>query len=809
MDSDNKKVSIIIPVYNGINFLREAIDSALAQTYPNIEVIVVNDGSTDAGETERIALSYADKIRYYRKDNGGVATALNLGIEQMEGHYFSWLSHDDLYSQDKISKQVEALEKYGTPAVVYSDCCHITLDGKILETLKVSPKGLKNMRALLSVGQEIAPHGCSLLIPKIFFEKYGKFDPRLRYTQDNELWFRLATHVPFIHVNEVLVCSRQHDQQDSRLLKNLFWRECDLTLSRAIRQLSPVEVFLYVEGSADYLIKIINAYKSIGFEKVTVALMAHIYNLAPEFNDQKQVMKLLDDHIGIKGGVAQACRPSAIRGASASEPVKRKPRLMVYCGGWTYGGAQRVFAAIFEQLKDRYDFFLVTKEEKKGAAGYPLDPGISRIQMNQVSGETISARLAALCMLLKIDMLVGSTNYDNDFLKVYKLLKGLGVRNVACNLGHYFLPYQINGLSSNIVHRNEAYPIADAVTWLTSFSAQIYAQLHPNGVTLPTPNTFTKVDRTAPKENSVVLAVGRFIDAIKRLDRIIEVFSNILRQHHDAKLVVVGSYKLELQASSESSETVGQILRRLDIPAERIHFAGEQEDVAPFYLQASVLILTSETEGIPMVLNEAGSFGLPCVINEISGLEDMITDGENGFIVPQGDLIGMASKVSLLLADRNLRTEMGKRAQELVRRFDTRLICEKWNALFEAVLTIDNKNELHAVFADKFTNPIIDHTAFQTRAIKEYEKNIALLLLFRKRTDQASVPLNPGKPVPPPDAAAYFTQNFIPPSRAVSLFRIVIRPLNWSKRLYLSLRTVGPGITARKLAAKIRTKLKG
>ena len=73
-------ISIVIPVYNGSNFLREAIDSALAQTYKNIEIIVVNDGSADDGETERIALSYGDKIRYFKKENGGVSSALNYGI---------------------------------------------------------------------------------------------------------------------------------------------------------------------------------------------------------------------------------------------------------------------------------------------------------------------------------------------------------------------------------------------------------------------------------------------------------------------------------------------------------------------------------------------------------------------------------------------------------------------------------------------------------------------------------------------------------------------------------------------------------
>src|SRR5579862_6874144 len=95
-------VSIVIPVYNGANYLRAAINSALAQTYKNIEVIVVNDGSRDDGQTDAIAKEYGDRVRYFSKENGGCGSALNFGIANMRGDYFSWLSHDDTYLPRKI-----------------------------------------------------------------------------------------------------------------------------------------------------------------------------------------------------------------------------------------------------------------------------------------------------------------------------------------------------------------------------------------------------------------------------------------------------------------------------------------------------------------------------------------------------------------------------------------------------------------------------------------------------------------------------------------------------------------------------------
>ena len=116
------KVSVVIPVYNGNDYLAEAIDSALAQTYKNIEVLVVNDGSNDEGKTERIAQSYGEKIRYFSKQNGGVASALNRAIAEMTGDYFSWLSHDDLYTKDKVEKEMNALSRVGREdVVIYSD----------------------------------------------------------------------------------------------------------------------------------------------------------------------------------------------------------------------------------------------------------------------------------------------------------------------------------------------------------------------------------------------------------------------------------------------------------------------------------------------------------------------------------------------------------------------------------------------------------------------------------------------------------------------------------------------------------------
>lgn len=210
--TSNPNVSIIIPVYNGSNYLKEAIDSALAQTYTNIEIIVVNDGSNDNGATEEIAKSYGNKIKYYKKENGGVATALNLGIKKMTGEYFSWLSHDDMYYQDKIEKQIKFLANRDNKKVFLYSNYSILRDGQITPIVHNHEMLIRKSKYSLLRG---CVNGITVLIPKTILDEMGEFDEKLRCTQDYEYWRRIEAKYEFIHMEDVLSITRLHSQQDS------------------------------------------------------------------------------------------------------------------------------------------------------------------------------------------------------------------------------------------------------------------------------------------------------------------------------------------------------------------------------------------------------------------------------------------------------------------------------------------------------------------------------------------------------------------------------------------------------------------
>ena len=213
----NPKISIVIPVYNGSNYLRQAIDSAINQTYSNVEVIVINDGSND--DTHEIALGYGDKIRYFKKENGGVATALNLGIKKMSGDYFSWLSHDDIYYPHKIESQVNTLTGLvDKNTILYGPWNTIDSESKIIGEVLLARYDLKKLNLPLFPILNGIIHGCSLLVPVSCFKDLGLFNEELKTTQDYELWFRFLRKYPIYFSKEVLIQSRSHGQQTSKLM---------------------------------------------------------------------------------------------------------------------------------------------------------------------------------------------------------------------------------------------------------------------------------------------------------------------------------------------------------------------------------------------------------------------------------------------------------------------------------------------------------------------------------------------------------------------------------------------------------------
>ncbi|TMU87547.1 glycosyltransferase [Bacillus sp. BHET2] len=200
-------VSIVIPFYN-CSYVAQAIQSALNQSYTNIEVIVVDDGSTK--EIERLT-PFMNKIMYIRKENGGTATAINEGIKRASGDYIAWLSSDDYFDHQKVEKQLDFMINRGAKAS-FHNYDFINSANEVL--LPFIGKRFTNADEIYRSFMTINPvNGCSVMLHKDVISDVGYFSPNLRFTQDYEMWFRLLIHGHVMYyLDEVLLKYRSHPE---------------------------------------------------------------------------------------------------------------------------------------------------------------------------------------------------------------------------------------------------------------------------------------------------------------------------------------------------------------------------------------------------------------------------------------------------------------------------------------------------------------------------------------------------------------------------------------------------------------------
>jgi glycosyltransferase involved in cell wall biosynthesis len=205
------KVSIVIPFYN-CPYIEQAIVSALGQTYPNVEIIVVDDGSTM--HTEKIA-PFMTRISYLGKANGGTASALNHGIRMASGQYIAWLSSDDMFYPDKIERQLNFMLAHQA-VIGYTAFDEIDAYNNIINRYAAArfPNQVEFVRSLIT---SCPINGCTVMMKKELISHVGMFNESLPYTHDYDLWNRIVLGGVFVHfLDEPLTMYRWHGEMGTR-----------------------------------------------------------------------------------------------------------------------------------------------------------------------------------------------------------------------------------------------------------------------------------------------------------------------------------------------------------------------------------------------------------------------------------------------------------------------------------------------------------------------------------------------------------------------------------------------------------------
>jgi glycosyltransferase involved in cell wall biosynthesis len=210
---DKPKISVIIPTYNAMSYLPEAVDSVLRQTFRDFELIIIDDGSND--HTVEWVSSLTDlRIKLITQENQGSAAARNRGIAIAKGKYIALLDADDLWEANKLAKQVDFLDAHSsiglvdTSVVLVNENCKST--GKVV-TSKAEGDVWKNLVQF----QPVCSCDSTPLIRRECFDKVGLFDRDLMFLEDLDWWIRLASRYQFGAIKEPLVKYRQHSGSKS------------------------------------------------------------------------------------------------------------------------------------------------------------------------------------------------------------------------------------------------------------------------------------------------------------------------------------------------------------------------------------------------------------------------------------------------------------------------------------------------------------------------------------------------------------------------------------------------------------------
>ena len=210
-------MSVVIPTYNSAHFLGAAIQSVLAQSYGDFELIVVDDGSRD--DTPRVVASFGSRVRYLRQENAGVAAARNRGIAESSGRYVAFLDADDTWMPSKLQRQRDALEAEPTRRLCYS--AFVLVDEE-LTPIEVR-RSLRHGSALedLLLRGNVVGSICTVMCERALIDEVGGLDPMLSQCADWDLWIRIAARTEFIYLDEPLATYRQHGRSMSRQVRLL------------------------------------------------------------------------------------------------------------------------------------------------------------------------------------------------------------------------------------------------------------------------------------------------------------------------------------------------------------------------------------------------------------------------------------------------------------------------------------------------------------------------------------------------------------------------------------------------------------
>ncbi len=211
--------SIIIPLFNKENFIENTLESVLKQSFSDFEVLIINDGSTDTSEEKALAFK-DERIKYYLKENGGVSSARNFGIEKAQSEYITFIDADDFWYPNFLEEMNNAIGRF-PELKVFSAAIEVETSKKVIPSsysiMKTGDFEIVNYFQASSK-ESVIWTSCAVF-HKTIFEITGVFDPKIQISEDTDLWIRIGIHYPILFSWKILARYVYDSNSVSRNLK--------------------------------------------------------------------------------------------------------------------------------------------------------------------------------------------------------------------------------------------------------------------------------------------------------------------------------------------------------------------------------------------------------------------------------------------------------------------------------------------------------------------------------------------------------------------------------------------------------------
>ena len=620
------KVSVVIPAYNHEEYVGEAIQSVLDQTFQDFELIIINDGSTDNTEVE--ILKFKDeRIRYFSQENRGLSATLNRGIELARGEYFNFLPSDDAFLPQKLEVQLEAFEKSEDIGVVFSYQKVIDAEGNEIKDDPVVgwfhvPFETKEEifpalfeRDFLSVPTALIKMGC--------FKKVGLFDESLKTAQDYDLWMRILKHYDLRLIKRPLLKMRWHGA-------NLTYRPTPETemerakvLLKAYKNLTIEDIFPSLKQRKD-VFAYAEAYEKLAtyMEKSGIPALipiSQIYkNKGKHLTNSKVDLAQLEER-GTEIGI----------GMDPERDTNGKINILMEARSLDKGGMEEVVYNIATHLDaDLFRVIVVCIERGGFVEGRLRKVGIPV----EILGQEKEREYREILRRYRIDLV--NTHYSH-FGPPIASQEGIPVLS--------FIHSIYNWVSNKLFDEfRRVDPFVSKYIAVSKIAEQ-YARYRfnippekfkviPDGINLgrlsgPREGSVPKrKDLGMDEEDFIFLHVGA-ISRAKMHNSIIAALKSLPPQFSSIKVLCLGQileedYYQFIQRKIEENGLEG-----------RIKFLGFIEDIQPYYQLADAFLLPSLIEGWGLVTLEAMYYGLPLILTRVGGAEEFIKDGDIGILI--------------------------------------------------------------------------------------------------------------------------------------------------------------------------------